>query len=46
MLKPMRPVVFFFAFVGLILGTIAWILGGTRDFRQLSLPLDYDDEGL
>jgi hypothetical protein len=42
----MRSFLFFLAFVGVIVGTIGWILGGSRQIGRLSLPESYDDEGL
>ena len=42
----MRSFLIFVAFVGSIVATIGWILCGTREIRNVSLPDNYSDEGL
>lgn len=42
----MRKLLVFLTFVGGILAVMGWLLGHSRQMDQLTLPLDYEDEGL
>ena len=42
----MRKLFVFLVFLGSVMTVIGWLLGHSRQMDQLTLPLDYEDEGL